>query len=47
MEDTVTCPKCLDENAYFNGAEYECSNCDYKWNDQQYKIEDEDDYLEY
>lgn len=28
---TVTCPKCLCEDAYFNGVCYECPNCDYEW----------------
>lgn len=25
------CPNCLEENAYFNGVEYECPDCDYTW----------------
>ena len=27
----VTCPSCGMEDAYHNGVEYECPNCDYLW----------------
>jgi hypothetical protein len=29
--DTTICPKCGDENAYFNGATYECPDCGREW----------------
>lgn len=28
---TTTCIKCHEENAYYNGVNYECPNCDYEW----------------
>lgn len=31
MEDTCTCPYCDNENAYFNGVNYECPDCDSEW----------------
>jgi len=31
MEDTVTCPKCDNESAYFDGQLYVCPDCDYEW----------------
>jgi len=35
MEDTAKCPKCLEENAYFNGVCYECPDCDHTWGDDE------------
>lgn len=31
FKDTETCPKCGDENAYFNGTNYYCPECGYEW----------------
>jgi len=31
IEDTVTCPACDNENAYFDGLLYTCPDCDYEW----------------
>lgn len=31
MEDTCTCGNCGDDNAYFNGVNYECPDCDFEW----------------
>jgi len=31
MDDTVTCPACDNENAYFDGVLYTCPDCDYEW----------------
>lgn len=44
--DTITCPKCGQENAFFSimddrGANYECPDCDYEWCDTSVQIEDE------
>jgi len=27
----IVCPKCQEEDAYFNRVNYECPNCDYEW----------------
>jgi uncharacterized Zn ribbon protein len=29
----VECPNCSNENAYHNGVQYECPDCDYEWDD--------------
>ena len=48
MNDTTTCIKCAEENAYFNGVSFECPNCDYEWDEDQFEYigseEEEDDY---
>ncbi|MDB5288421.1 MAG: PhnA Zinc-Ribbon [Mucilaginibacter sp.] len=31
MEDTVTCPVCDNESAYFDGVQYTCPDCEHKW----------------
>jgi uncharacterized Zn ribbon protein len=31
FKDTEVCPKCGDENAYFNGTNYYCPECGYEW----------------
>jgi hypothetical protein len=31
MEDTVVCPRCGEENAYFDGVMFVCPDCDYRW----------------
>jgi len=28
---TTECPECFNENAYFNGLNYECPDCGYEW----------------
>jgi len=40
----VTCPKCLMENAYYNGRCYECPDCDYQWD--TIELEDDEDLVE-
>ena len=42
MEDTVTCPNCTNENAFFNGLCFECPECDYEWS-SDVDFEDEED----
>jgi hypothetical protein len=27
----VNCPKCFNDNAYFDGIKYSCPDCDYEW----------------
>ena len=46
--DTVTCPNCGYEDAFFSiideqGAHYECRNCDHEWIDKSIKIENDPD----
>ena len=31
MKDTVTCLSCDNENAFFNGVNYECPDCNSEW----------------
>ncbi|HVU94839.1 MAG TPA: hypothetical protein VHE34_06420 [Puia sp.] len=31
MQDTVVCPACEMENAYFDGVVFVCPDCDHKW----------------
>jgi uncharacterized Zn ribbon protein len=31
MEDSIECPMCGSESAYFNSLCYECPSCDYIW----------------
>jgi DNA-directed RNA polymerase subunit RPC12/RpoP len=31
FNDTTNCPNCGDQNAYFNGYNYECPDCGYEW----------------
>lgn len=38
MSDTLTCPKCQMENAFFDGIMFLCPDCDYKWSDNPKKI---------
>lgn len=38
----VTCPECGFEEAYHNGCEYECPNCDYTWSDDDDDDDDDD-----
>src|SRR5690606_71273 len=52
MEDTCTCVNCGYENAYFNGVNYECPDCDFEWDEDgnnifknDYYEEDEDEIL--
>lgn len=40
----VTCPECGCEEAYHNGCEYECPNCDYTWSDDD---DDDDDSVDH
>lgn len=40
----VICPQCGEENAYFDGAEYYCPDCDYSWDaDVEFDESDDDD----
>jgi transposase-like protein len=46
MDDTVVCPACGNENAFFsvldeNGAHYECPDCDNEWCDSSVQMENE------
>jgi uncharacterized Zn ribbon protein len=43
MNNTTTCVKCQEENAYNNGVIYECPDCDYKWDENQFEYIDVDD----
>lgn len=45
MEDTLECPNCQMDNAYFNGITYECPECDYEW-DENDSADYEEDYLD-
>jgi protein PhnA len=38
---TVECPKCGMENAYHDGVNYVCPDCDYEWDDELDLWEDE------
>jgi hypothetical protein len=42
FNDTTDCPICGNENAYYNGLNYECPDCGYEWGDES----DEEDYLD-
>jgi hypothetical protein len=35
MKDTLECSVCHDENAFYNGVNYECPNCDSAWDDDE------------
>ena len=35
FEDTITCPFCEDENAYFDGFSYRCSSCEREWSEDE------------
>lgn len=39
----VDCPNCGMENAYHNGVEFECPDCDYTWGDNLENDEDENE----
>jgi hypothetical protein len=41
MEDTVTCPECGNENAYFDGVLYKCPDCDHEWSNDGLMIDQE------
>ena len=48
MHDTVVCPVCGNENAFFRimdeeGAHYECPGCDYEWCDDSIRPENNPD----
>ena len=38
---TIQCPKCYEENAYFNGYCYVCPDCGYQWNADGFEIEED------
>jgi hypothetical protein len=46
FDDTVDCPRCGSENAYFNGVAYECPECDFEWDDETDAADDYFDYLD-
>ncbi|MBR1962627.1 MAG: hypothetical protein IKA26_06730 [Alistipes sp.] len=35
------CPKCGAEDAYFDGARYQCPACDYEWEADNCEFEEE------
>lgn len=41
----IQCPKCGNDQAYHNGVNYECPDCDYEWSDGV-TYEDSDDWEE-
>jgi uncharacterized Zn ribbon protein len=45
FNDTTDCPNCRNENAYFNGFNYECPDCGYEWDDND-NAEDGDLYFD-
>jgi protein PhnA len=40
---TTECPNCGMENAYHDGVNYVCPDCDYEWDDG-FDIYDDEDY---
>jgi uncharacterized Zn ribbon protein len=38
----IQCPKCGDEQAFFNGVCYECPDCDYQWDADGDDLDDEE-----
>jgi len=45
--DTVDCPECGDEGAFFNGVTYECPNCGYEWDDDvETEMDDDSNILD-
>ena len=40
MEDTFVCPNCTGIDAFFNGVNYVCPDCEYEWRDDL--IEDDE-----
>jgi len=46
----VTCPKCSNENAFHNGLNYECPDCDFEWSDGldlgDYYDDGDDDFID-
>lgn len=46
FNDTVDCPECGDEGAYFNGMTYECPNCGFEWDDELKSVLYTDDETE-
>jgi len=43
MKDTCTCIKCDNENAYFNGFNFVCPDCNYEWDLDGKNLFNEDD----
>lgn len=41
----IECPNCGSENAYYNGVEYECPDCDYTFSDEMCFDDDGDEDL--
>lgn len=37
------CPNCGSENAYHNGVEYECPDCDYVWGGDELDSEEDNE----
>lgn len=37
------CPNCGCEDAYFNGTTFDCPNCDYEWESDNFELEDDDE----
>ena len=46
FDDTIQCPKCLNENAYFNGESYECQECNFEWSKEIENDDASDDNIE-
>lgn len=43
MNLTCECPNCSNDNAYFNGLNYECPDCDYEWSNKDSIFDNDDD----
>lgn len=43
MSMNTECPKCESENAYFDGVNYVCPDCNYEWEADNLIIENEDE----
>lgn len=43
MNLNVTCPFCENENAFHNGWNYECPDCDSAWDEHGNKLNDDED----
>ena len=38
----MECPNCGNDNAYFDGVECVCPDCDYTWSDPDLKTDEEE-----
>jgi hypothetical protein len=42
----ISCPNCSNENAYFDGVQYVCPDCDFEWGNDSRNEDFQEDYFE-